>query len=247
MAAELREWDDPDARRWSSTLAPLEELAARRLMEWVPKLGHPIRSGEHSQTGFALGLALDWARGAGRTDAARLLEREVRRLYASDRDCALHLEPSGHDFVSPCLGAADLVRRVLTPDEFARWLTAVLPGIPVEGGAPWLPVATPTDRRDGKLVHLDGLNLSRACMLDGVVHGLPPGDPRRAALIGATRDHADAGLAAVSGDHYAGGHWLASFAVYLVTRRGRTGDTTGSSERSERSNAIPGAALGPEK
>ncbi len=222
LAAELREWDDPDAQRWSSTLAPLEDLAARRLMEWVPKLGHPIRSGEHSQTGFALGLALDWARGTGRGDAVRLLEREVRRLYATDRDCALHLEPSGHDFVSPCLGAADLVRRVLPPGEYAQWLDAALPEIPTEGGGPsWLPVATPTDRRDGKLVHLDGLNLSRAFMLDGMVSGLPPGDPRRAALIGATREHAEAGVDAVSGDHYAGGHWLASFAVYLVTRRGR--------------------------
>ena len=135
--------------------------------------------------------------------------------------CALQLEPSGHDFLSPCLGAADLVRRVLPPDELARWLDRSLPTIPLDGSAGWLPVAGATDRTDGKLVHLDGLSLSRAWMLDGLEHGLPPGDPRRASLRAAARLHAEAGLGAVSDEHYEGGHWLASFAVYLTTRRGR--------------------------
>lgn len=221
LAAELRAWDDPDARRWAQTLAPLERLAAERVRAWVPKLSHPIRSGEHSQTGFALGLVLDWARQADDDALAAALEAEVRRLHANDRDCALHLEPSGHDFLSPCLGAADLVRRVLPPEEVARWLDRALPVIPHDGSADWLPVAGATDRTDGKLVHLDGLSLSRAWMLDGLEHGLPQSDPRRAALRAAAQRHAEAGLAAVSDEHYEGGHWLASFAVYLTTRRGR--------------------------
>lgn len=221
LAVELRAWDDPDARRWAQTLAPLERLAAERLRTWVPKLSHPIRSGEHSQTGFALGLLLDWARQTGDAALAMELEAEVRRLYADDRACALHLEPSGHDFLSPCLGAADLVRRVLPPAELSRWLDRALPEIPTDGGAGWLPVAGATDRRDGKLVHLDGLSLSRAWMLDGLEHGLPPADPRGKALRAAAQRHAEAGLAAVSDEGYEGGHWLASFAVYLGTRRGR--------------------------
>lgn len=225
LAAELRAWDDPDAQRWARTLAPLEQLAAARLRAWVPKLSHPIRAGEHSQTGFGLGLALDWARQTRDDALAAELAAEVRRLHAGDRDCALHLEPSGHDFLSPCLGAADLVRRVLPPDELAGWLSRALPQIPTHGTpealAGWLPVAGATDRADGKLVHLDGLSLSRAWMLDGLEHGLPPDDPRRAALRAAAQRHAEAGLAAVSDEHYEGGHWLASFAVYLTTRRGR--------------------------
>lgn len=222
LAVELRQWDDPDAQRWAANLAPLEGLAAQRLTSWVPRLSHPIRSGEHSQTGFALGLLLDWARHTGEQALERALIVQVRQLYGDDRDCALHLEPSGHDFLSPCLGAADLMRRVLPPAEFARWLSAALPSIPSDGSDWWLMPVTPTDRSDGKLVHLDGLNLSRAFMLDGLDAGLPPGDPRRAAIRASHRRHARAGLAAVSGEHYAGGHWLASFAVYLTTRRGRS-------------------------
>lgn len=221
LAAELRAWDDPQARRWARTLEPLERVAARRLAEWIPKLSHPIRSGEHSQTAFAFGLALDWARQRGDDERAELLVAQSRRLYGRDRDCALHLEPSGHDFLSPCLGAADLMRRVLPPRQFSTWLTVALPQVPADGSTAWLPLAAPTDRRDGKLVHLDGLNLSRAWMLDGIEQGLPAADPRRAALRQTARRHADAGLAAVSDEHYAGGHWLASFAVYLSTRRGR--------------------------
>lgn len=221
LAAELRAWDDPDAERWAAALAPLERLAVARLRTWVPKLSHPIRSGEHSQTGFALGLLLDWARQTGDEALAAELAAQVRRLHLADRACALHLEPSGHDFLSPCLGAADLVRRVLPPEELARWLDRALPEIPTDGSAAWLPVAGATDRSDGKLVHLDGLSLSRAWMLDGLEHGLPPHDPRRAALRAAAQRHAEAGLAAVSDEGYEGGHWLASFAVYLTTRRGR--------------------------
>lgn len=222
LTTELREHDSASTRALADTLAPLAQLAARRLAEWIPKLSHPIRAGEHSQTAFALGLALDYAR-AGETDPklAAIIEEHARRFYGQDRSCPLHMEPSGHDFLSPCLGAADLMRRVLPPDQFAEWLGRSLPTIPSNGFAGWLPVAAATDRHDGKLVHLDGLNLSRAWMLDGIESGLPEKDLRRAALRAAAQSHAEAGLASVSADDYAGGHWLASFAVYLVTRRGR--------------------------
>ena len=226
LAAELREWDDPDARRWAAALAPLERAAAARLRSWLPKLSHPIRAGEHSQTAFAFGLALDWARGAGADpDLAALLEERARALYFGDRGCPLDYEPSGQDFLSPCLAEADLVRRLLPPAEFAAWLGAFLPGLPLdrvgcEGGAGWLEPAVVTDPTDGKLAHLDGLNLSRAWMLDGIAAGLPAGDPRLAALRDAAAAHRASGLASVTGEHYEGGHWLASFAVYLVTGRG---------------------------
>jgi hypothetical protein len=122
--------------------------------------------------------------------------------------------------LSPCLAEADLVRRILAPDEFAAWLTGFLPSIPEEAGAGWLPVGVVTDRSDGKLAHLDGLNLSRAWMLEGMASGLPSEDPRRPALLAAARAHRDSGLAGVTGDHYEGGHWLGSFATYLVTEKG---------------------------
>ena len=220
LGAELRQWSDPQAQAWSQRLAPLEELAARRFVEWVPKLTHPIRIGEHAQTAFAFGLALDWAREAGDEALTGVLVEHGRRLYGDDRGCPLSFEPSGHDFLSPCLGAADFMRRVLAPAEFATWLTAALPDVPDDGDGDFLRPVVPADRSDGKLVHLDGLNLSRAWMLEGIAAGLPDDDPRRPALLAAAARHAKAGIDAVGDAHYAGSHWLGTFAVYLTSGRG---------------------------
>jgi len=222
LAAELREWDDPDARAWAATLQPLEKAAAARLAGWIPKLAYPIREGEHAQTAFAFGLALDWARIAKDAPFASLVERKVLELYARDSGCPLAYEPSGQDFLSPCLAEADLMRRVLPPARFAAWLGAFLPQIPGDGAAGWLTIGVTTDRSDGKLAHLDGLNLSRAFMLEGMASGLPPDDPRVPALHGAARSHLSSGLAAVTGGPYEGGHWLGTFAVYALTGRGLT-------------------------
>ncbi|MFG0316698.1 MAG: DUF2891 domain-containing protein [Planctomycetota bacterium JB042] len=220
LAAELREWDDDDARRWSAALAPLEALAADRFRTWLPKLSHPIRTGEHSQTAFALGLVHDWARASGDDALRRLVAERARAWHLGDRDAPLRFEPGGQDFLSPALAEADLMRRLLPPAEFAAWLGAFLPGLPLDGDPTFLVPAVVTDKADGKLAHLDGLNLSRAWMLEGIVAGLPEEDPRRAALLAAAAAHRRAGLDAVTGEHYEGGHWLGSFAVYLVTRRG---------------------------
>ena len=220
LAAELREWDDPDARRWLEALAPVETVAAERIRDWLPKLTHPIRSGEHSQTAFAFGLVLDWARTAGDGDMIALVERRVADYYAADYGCPLRYEPSGHDFLSPCLAEADLMRRVRPPAAFADWLGRFLPGIPQDGRADWLAPAVVSDPTDGKLVHLDGLNLSRAWMLEGIAAGLPAGDDRRPALLAAAAAHRASGLASVTGATYEGGHWLGTFATYLVTQRG---------------------------
>ena len=221
LAAELREWDDPAARRWQDALAPLEFMASAQIKAWLPRLTHPIRVGEHSQTAFAFGLIHDWALRASDTGMLDLLEARIADYYLADRSCPLAYEPSGHDFLSPCLAEADLLRRVLEPDRFAAWLGQFLPDIPTgDDPAGWLEPAVVTDAGDGKLVHLDGLNLSRAWMLEGIAAALPAGDGRRPALLDAAGRHRDAGLASVTGEHYEGGHWLGTFAAYLVTRRG---------------------------
>ncbi|MCG6871177.1 MAG: DUF2891 domain-containing protein [Gammaproteobacteria bacterium] len=220
LSAELREWQDPDAQRWAKDIQPLEQRAAARLAEWLPKLSHPIRIGEHSQTAFAFGLVLDWARASGDQKMADLLSRRSLHFYAADRDCPLRYEPGGQDFLSPCIAEADLMRRVFTSAEFADWLGGFLPGIPGNGGGGWLPPAVVTDASDGKLAHLDGLNLSRAWMLEGIASALAESDPRRAAVLAAAADNARAGLTSVTGAHYAGGHWLGSFAMYLASQRG---------------------------
>ena len=220
LAAELREWDDPQAREMSANLRPLEEVAVERLSNWLPKLSHPVRVGEHDQTAFALGLILDYAHIAGNDALAKLATDSAKKFFLADKSAPLEYEPSGEDFLSPCLGEADVMRRVLPPNDFAKWLSAFLPQIPTDPAKSWLPVAVSPDPSDPKLAHLDGLNLSRAWMLEGIMSGLPADDPRRASLGAAAQAHEVAGLKAVTGEHYEGGHWLGSFAVYLTTKRG---------------------------
>ena len=220
LGTELREWDDPEAREMLANLRPLEEATLERLKTWLPKLSHPVRIGEHNQTAFSLGLMLDYARSTGNEAFAKLLVEKARQFYLHDKNAPLAYEPSGEDFVSPALGEADVMRRALSPQEFAVWLKTFLPQLPTNGKADWLPVAVSPDPSDPKLAHLDGLNLSRAWMLEGIVSALPPDDPRRPALLATAQTHRRAGLAAVTGEHYEGGHWLGSFAVYLVTKRG---------------------------
>ncbi len=220
LIAELHEWDDPEAKEMLANLRPLEEAALDRLKTWLPKLSHPVRIGEHAQTAFALGLMLDYARATGNESFAKLLTNQARKFFLADKSCPMAYEPSGEDFLSPCLAEADAMRRVLPSGDFARWLKEFIPQIPATAKPNWLPVTVSPDPSDPKLAHLDGLNLSRAWMLEGILSGLPAGDPRRAALSAAADTHRQAGLAAVTGAHYEGGHWLGSFAVYLVSARG---------------------------
>jgi hypothetical protein len=220
LCAELREWKDPQAREMLANLKPLEDAVVERLTNWLPKLSHPIRIGEHNQTAFALGLIIDYARPKNDERLAKLAVDSARKFYLTDNNCPLAYEPSGEDFLSPCLGEADVMRRVLTQADFAKWLTQFLPQIPSTATGDWLPVTVSPDPSDPKLAHLDGLNLSRAWMLEGILSSLPAGDPRRPALTSAAEAHRRAGLAAVTGEHYEGGHWLGSFAVYLTTQRG---------------------------
>ncbi|MGK2857763.1 MAG: DUF2891 domain-containing protein [Thermoanaerobaculia bacterium] len=220
LAAELREWDDPLAKKLSSNLEPLEKAAVARVSVWLPKLSHPVRSGEHSQSAFALGLMLDYARVAGDAKFESLVRDRIVAFYGRDLDCPLEYEPSGEDFVSPCIAEGDAMRRVLPPVEYAAWLGSFLPTLPRDGSAGWLRPGVVTDKSDGKLVHLDGLNLSRAWMLEGIAEGLPEGDPRRASIAAAAKEHGDSGIAAITGQTYEGGHWLGSFATYYVTKRG---------------------------
>lgn len=236
LCAELREWDDDRAREMSANLRPLEDAAIERLKTWLPKLSHPVRIGEHDQTAFGLGLLLDYARSTKNDSFARLVEDSARKFFRADRDCPLNYEPSGEDFLSPCLGEADVMRRVLSQAEFARWLSDFMPQIPMTGNGDWLkPVVSP-DPSDPKLAHLDGLNLSRAWMLEGILSALPHDDPRRAVLQAAADAHRRAGLAAVTGAHYEGGHWLGSFAVYLTTQRGIEKESTAVSRPQKRTS-----------
>ena len=202
LAAELREWiDDPQAQWWAFNLGPLELAAAERISDWLPKLDYPIRTGEHAQTAFAFALILDWARVAQEAEMEALVIRKSREFYLGDRRCPLEYEPSGQDFLSPCLAEADLMRRILPPLEFGAWLGAFLPQVPMDGDDTWLQPAVVSDPGDPKLAHLDGLNISRAWMLEGIAAGLTEGDPRIEATQATADRHRRAGLRSVTFDN----------------------------------------------
>lgn len=218
LDAELLTAAIPSAAEWRRRLAPLVQIAAERLTTWFPTLSGPIHSGEHSQTAFAMGLTLDWARAVGREDLADRIAQTALRFHHSIADGGDRSEPSAHDFLSPRLAAADLLRRCLSPRDFADWLTAALP----EHAAPqqsWQPV-TVTDPSDGKRAHFAGLNFSRAWMAEGIATGLPPGHPSLAAWIELACTHLHAGLPILHSEEYAITHWVGSFAIYALTQRG---------------------------
>ncbi len=228
LDAELHEWaderpSDAQIRKWAQAIEPLVSAATTRISDWLPKLTTPIRIGAHSQTAFSFGLMLDSARVRNDKKLESLLVSRSRDFYFNDRACPLAYEPSGEDFVSPCIAEADLMRRVLPQPEFTRWLRDFLPQLPTDGRADWLAPGVVTDPTDPKLGHLYGLNLSRAWMLRGIARSLPASDPRVASLIAAARIHGDAGMKGVTEEHYEGGHWLGTFAVYLESGRGLAG------------------------
>jgi Protein of unknown function (DUF2891) len=220
LVAELHESDEVALREWRQVLAPLEIEIVARIKAWLPNLAYPIRLGTHNQSAFAFGLMLDYARAVADTELEQAIVSKSLQFHKNDRNCPLAYEPSGEDFLSPCLMEADLMRRVFSERDFAVWLSEFLPTVPVDGSGDWLDPGVVMDATDGKLVHLDGVNLSRAWALEGIAAGLPTTDPRLAALLASAALHRETGIAAVSDAHYSGSHWLGSFATYLVTKRG---------------------------
>ena len=217
LAEELHTWDDPDAKKWRKNLKPLENEIAGRYLAYFPKQTYPIRSGVHSNTAFGLAFALDYARTVDNKALRELLEERSRFYYAKDVDIPAKWEPDGADFFSPSLMEADLMRRVMPAEEFRVWFKRFLPGLASGTPKTLLFPATVTDRSDPQIVHLDGLNLSRAWCMRSIAAALPKDDAARKVLIASAQRHSNASLKHVASGDYAGEHWLASFAVYLLT------------------------------
>lgn len=212
LQAELRSWDDPLGRSLSRNLEPLADLMAQSYQEYLPKMNYPIRVGEHSNLAFGLRLAYDYAAQVGHSALKEVIIQTAMRFYAQDTDCPLGWEPGGADFLSPCLEEADLMWRILPPAEYRKWLRKFLPVI--AGKSFHLDPGTVSDRTDGKLVHLDGLNLSRAWCLYGIARHAGRNEDRLLTVAGL---HLAEALPHVASGDYMGEHWLASFAVYALT------------------------------
>ena len=213
LAAELTAAEGPSESRWDEALQPLAALVAARFLRFLPKADYPVRAGVHGNTAFALALASDYAR---RSDAAlaEIIVSKAVSWYGADRDCQAW-EPCGDEFLSPALMEAELMRRVLAPDAFRTWFAAFLPRAGQGQPETLFTPARVSDRGDGKIAHLDGLNLSRAWCWRGIAAGLAEADPQRARANTAARDHIAASLPHLA-DAYAGEHWLASFALLAL-------------------------------
>jgi Protein of unknown function (DUF2891) len=219
LAEELHSWEDADGRAWASNLQPLADFIARAYITFLPKQTYPIRTGVHPNTAFGLAFAFDYAKAVDHAQLRDLLSERSRKYFAADKNYPGGWEPGGEDFFSAALMEADLMRRVMKPAEFAIWFHRFLPTVSAGKLAALLEPAIVTDRSDPKLVHLDGLNLSRAWCMTSIADSLPRRDPARAVLIASARKHANAALAHVASGDYAGEHWLASFAVFLLSSR----------------------------
>ena len=217
LGEELRDWGDSDAKVWSRNLRPLADALVDRYKKFLPRQTYPIRTGVHPNTAFGLAFALDYSRAIGDRDFESLIIERCRNYFLADASYSVAWEPGGEDFLSPALIEADLMLRVLKPQEFHRWFHRFIPGISARHPKTLLTPATVADRSDPKIVHLDGLNLSRAWCMRHISAALPKGDAARDVLERAAEAHAKDALAHVASGDYGGEHWLASFAVYMLT------------------------------
>jgi hypothetical protein len=216
LADALRNWEDDEMRPLYGHVQPLADLITHKYLEYLPKLNHPIRVGEHSNTAFGLTFAWDYAKNTGNDSLQLLIAERARDYYLDDTDCPISWEPSGYDFLSPCLEEADLMRRVLSKDAFRDWFATFLPGL-ASGKIDDLVPTQVTDRSDGKLVHLDGLNFSRAWCLYGISKDYPGWNHLRALAD----KHLAHSLPQIIDGDYAGEHWLGTFALYALIERGQ--------------------------
>jgi len=212
LSAELHTWDNPSAREMENNLQPLTALIVTSYSEYLPKLRYPIRVGTHTNTAFGLSFAIDYAHTVNDTAFMRLIIKRAKEFYQNDKNYPLWWEPGGYDFLSPALEEIDIMRKVLPKKEFKSWLKEFLPQIMQKDFS--LAVGEVSDRTDGHMVHLDGVNFSRAWCL----YGLAKQYPEFGYLIPIANKHINYSLPNLVGDSYEGGHWLASFAINALTQ-----------------------------
>lgn len=210
LAEELHTWDAPLARELEANLQPLTDLIVTKYLDFLPKLNYPLRVGEHPNTAFGLSFAYDYAKTVGNEELESLITQRSKDFYLKDVDCPMSWEPSGFDFLSPCLEEAALMKRILPKEEYKSWLAGFLPQLKDKNFT--LETGKVSDRTDGKLVHLDGVNFSRAWSLYEISKDLP----EYAHLKNIANAHINYSLPSIVGDSYEGGHWLGSFAIYAL-------------------------------
>jgi hypothetical protein len=214
LAAELSRHTGRQGQHWCDLMAPLSKACAARLRDYFAAATYPVRAGMHTNSAFALILALDYGVTCRDDGLAAAVRTKAQAWFGGDADCPAW-EPDGEDFLSPALTEALCMSRILAPGDFAAWLDRFLPRLASHEPATLFRPAIVSDRTDPKFVHLDGVNLSRAWCWKNLGNAFAAGDPRRAIAQEAATTHLAASLPHI-GDDYAGGHWLASFALLAL-------------------------------
>ena len=216
LQMELNNWQDKDAQVWAKNLKPLSDLIIVRYKEYLPKLVYPIRTGTHDNTAFGLSLAIDYARSVNDKTFEKVIIDNANRLYLKDKSCNIAFEPSGSDFLSACLEEALIMSKIQQNDEYKKWLKGFLPQLQKKNFE--LKPGVVSDRTDGHLVHLDGLNFSRATALYQIEHKLP----ELKHLNKIAQNHLNYSLNNITNDDYMGSHWLGTFALYALKTKHET-------------------------
>ncbi|MDT0688194.1 DUF2891 domain-containing protein [Salegentibacter sp. F188] len=211
LAEELKTWEDPLAEELDANLQPLTDLIVERYLEFLPKLNYPIRVGEHANTAFAMSFGYDFATSTRNDELREAISKRARDFYLSDDNCPVSWEPGGYDFLSPCLQEVDIMLRILPKNAFNLWIDDFMPELKDEDFT--MEVGEVSDRSDGKLVHLDGLNFSRAWVFYHLANKYPEEFGHLRTLA---NEHVSYSFPNLVGDSYEGGHWLGSFAIYAL-------------------------------
>ena len=209
LAQELNDWDHPKGKIWFENTKPLSDLIRDKYIDFLPKLTYPIRTGEHPNTAFGLSLAYDYATSLGDTTFIKLITNRSKNYYQQDKNCPISWEPNGFDFLSPCLEEANLMQKILSTEQFQEWIVEFIPDFSS------ITPAIVSDRSDPKIVHLDGLNFSRAWCLLGISSSMP--ESNKEDLIHHAAEHFNSSFPHLSSGNYEGEHWLTSFAILALT------------------------------
>ncbi|WP_298524362.1 DUF2891 domain-containing protein [uncultured Christiangramia sp.] len=216
LSQELKSWEDPLGQELAANLQPLTDLITTRFIEFLPKLNYPVRVGEHTNTAFGLTFAYDYAEATENQELIEVVKKSAQSFFLNDDNCPVSWEPGGYDFISPCLAEVDIMRRVLPKSAFNLWIEDFMPQLKNEDFE--MEVGEVSDRTDGKLVHLEGLNFSRAWIFSGLANQYPEKFGHLRALA---NEHVAYSFPNVSGDAYEGGHWLGTFAIYALQESGK--------------------------
>ena len=215
LYSELYTWDDEEGRIWLQNLEPLAKKLSIKTIEFLKVLSSPLRPGTHANTAFSFSLMIDYAQTVNDDALFQSIKDFSDKYFISDVDCPTDYEPSGTDFLSPCMAEASLMSKLMNKKVYQRWLNNFLPPLKSEEFSPLRSPPIVLDKEDPGIGHLIGLMFHRAWTMNQISYSLPKNDRRKSTLRKIALDHGKTGYSLMFDSGYSGSHWLATFALYM--------------------------------